>query len=103
MSYQIRVALDDAINMTIHDTVVCLNMEDTEVIWNSLLDGEPYGVQYFLIANLHQPKILYIITYNEGVNDVRIRIFILNIHIFQLVVLEKVLKETIAILLVFIL
>ena len=53
-----------------------------------------------IIINIYVPKILYVIVNNEGANDVWIKISVINIHVLQFVVFEKVLEEAVTILLV---
>ena len=47
-------------------------------------------------------KVLYVFIKNERTDDVWVRNFVINIHVLQLVVLENVLEEAVAILLIFI-
>ena len=55
-----------------------------------------------MLVNIYVPKILYVIVNDEGVHDVWVRSFVINKHVLELVVLEKVLEEAVTISLVFI-
>ena len=79
-----------------------VKIEDVEVFRNFFSDVELYVANYFIVINIHESKVLYVLINNKWINDVWIRFSVINIHVLQLVVLEKVLKEAVTILLVFI-
>ena len=80
--------------------IVCVNLENVYVFWNSIRDVELYVIKSLIRRSINVPKILYIITNDKGVHDVWIRFIIINKHVLQLVVFEKVLEEAVTILLV---
>ena len=43
--------------------------EDAEIFWNCLTDVEAYIMSSFIVINKHMPKVLYVFTNNDGVNN----------------------------------
>ena len=78
------------------------NIENGKAFRNNFISVELYVINSILLINIYVSKILYVLLNHERVNDAWIRIYVPNIHIFQLVVLEKVLDEAVTILLVII-
>ena len=50
--------------------IVCINLENVYVFWNSIRDVELYVIKSLIRININVPKILYVITKDEGVHDV---------------------------------
>ena len=83
------------------DIFLCVNKKDKKIVHRTY-DSVELNIIYSLsIAHKHESKILYVVGNDSGVNDIRVRLVVINANILRSIGLKKIIYKAIIFLIVF--